>query len=327
MAIEFPCPHCDQFLRVGDETAGKTAKCPRCNGLAKIPGGNSERVETTVLPSLFGEAPSQGNPFSDGGDSRPPESKPVASEQDLNPYSSPQAAYQAPSQLPPVVPQAVGIEAILDYSWQLWRQHLVLLTGVTLALFVIPGIIALILFVPQVILAQNGEQRAAYLVWLAAQFLSNLMQLFLSIGEKQIVLKVARGQTAKFSELFGGANLFLPVLGASLLFSLALLLGLAAAIAPGFIVILVWWSSFTFVVDRKSGILESFAQAARISRNNWWTTFVMILISVGIFAIGCFVFCIGILPAAPLISMLWSVAYLMMSGQLSVDGKPVPPKM
>ena len=44
------------------------------------------------------------------------------------------------------------------------------------------------------------------------------------------MLKLARQQPAKFSELFGGANLYLPVLGASLLFSLALLLGLLAAI-------------------------------------------------------------------------------------------------
>ena len=35
--------------------------------------------------------------------------------------------------------------------------------------------------------------------------------------------------------------------------------------------------------------------------------------------IGCFALCIGILFAAPLVSLLWAVAYLMMAGQISTQ--------
>jgi hypothetical protein len=308
MAIEFPCPHCTQLLRVGDDTAGKTAKCPTCSGLAKIPGKEAG--------SLFGELPTAKNPFSDGAVSGPVSSQPTAVAKDVNPYSSPMAAYQAPTEQVPIIPQVVGVEVILDYSWQLWKQHLVLLLGVTVTLLVIPNAISLVLFVPQLILAQNGEHRTAWIIWNASLILSNIAQLYLAIGEKQILLKLARRQPAQYSELFGGAPLFLPVLGASLLFSIALLLGMLMLIVPGILVIVVWWSSLSFVVDRKSAVLESFSLAAKISENNWGTTLILVLISIGVPILGCLVFCIGFLFALPLVSVLWTVAYLMMSGQI-----------
>jgi hypothetical protein len=105
MAIEFPCPHCTQLLRVADDSAGKTAKCPKCNGLAKIPGGDAPASFGppadslgaplpsnfgTPSPSPFGEGPAAKNPFSDGGFSAPQKSaSPFATGSDVNPYSSP----------------------------------------------------------------------------------------------------------------------------------------------------------------------------------------------------------------------------------------------
>jgi hypothetical protein len=40
------------------------------------------------------------------------------------------------------------------------------------------------------------------------------------------------------------------------------------------------------------------------------------LVSVGIIIVGLLAFCVGIILAAPLVSVLWATAYLMMSGQL-----------
>ena len=106
MAIEFPCPHCSQLLRVGDDSAGKTAKCPKCEGLAKIPadpaapaspiGGSSLGAPLPSsfgppTPSPFGEASPTNNPFSDGGGFGTPQkaANPYVSGGEVNPYSSP----------------------------------------------------------------------------------------------------------------------------------------------------------------------------------------------------------------------------------------------
>ena len=39
MPINFGCPGCGKTLRVGDENAGKLARCPDCGAVATIPRG------------------------------------------------------------------------------------------------------------------------------------------------------------------------------------------------------------------------------------------------------------------------------------------------
>lgn len=76
MAIEFRCPQCQKLLRVGDDAAGKQAKCPGCG------------AQVTV-PSATAPPPPTGSPF-DGGASDPfgglPPVPPVGSD---NPYAAP----------------------------------------------------------------------------------------------------------------------------------------------------------------------------------------------------------------------------------------------
>jgi TM2 domain-containing membrane protein YozV/phage FluMu protein Com len=41
MAIEFRCTNCNRLLRVGDDTAGKRAKCPQCSTVLTIPAATA----------------------------------------------------------------------------------------------------------------------------------------------------------------------------------------------------------------------------------------------------------------------------------------------
>jgi len=41
--------------------------------------------------------------------------------------------------------------------------------------------------------------------------------------------------------------------------------------------------------------------------------------------IGFFALCVGIIFAAPLVTVVWATAYLMMSGQIPVHGMPGAP--
>jgi len=43
MAIETKCPGCERTLRVGDENAGKQARCPMCNTIYVVPGGDTTK--------------------------------------------------------------------------------------------------------------------------------------------------------------------------------------------------------------------------------------------------------------------------------------------
>lgn len=41
MSIETKCPSCERLLRVSDEHAGKQARCPACNTIYVVPGGDA----------------------------------------------------------------------------------------------------------------------------------------------------------------------------------------------------------------------------------------------------------------------------------------------
>jgi len=83
MAIEMQCPGCGQTLRVGDEHAGKQARCPQCGTITRVPG-QEQRVGRDQSPAedFLGNSP-----FAGGAT---PEPNPFA-DREVSPYRSPQA--------------------------------------------------------------------------------------------------------------------------------------------------------------------------------------------------------------------------------------------
>ena len=91
MAIEFRCSQCNQLLRVPDDSAGKNARCPKCQSLMTVPAASSP-VSTPAASS-----PASTNPFA-AGESPPPkpaspfgDTSPTTS--NLNPYASPSGGF------------------------------------------------------------------------------------------------------------------------------------------------------------------------------------------------------------------------------------------
>jgi len=311
MPIDFTCSGCANQLRVSDESAGKDARCPKCGAINRVPGVSAAPFSPPNPPApmpekkdvLFGEAGSaaSSNPFG------------AAS---VNPYAPPQAAsYQ------PVFtggPTAVGVEPILNYSWQIWQQNLGLLVGAYATIVGISIVIGIPLGIVQGGLEANNNPEAAAFVGLIGNIISNVVQVFLGIGFAQICLKLARRLPAEYGELFGGGPRFLPVLGVSILLGLAVTVGMLLCIVPGVLVALMWWPAYYLVVDDKSPVMESFGKASEITKGNWGTAFLIWLLSIVIMLVGFLALCIGVIFAAPLVMMLWATAYLMMSGQLPV---------
>ena len=87
-----------------------------------------------------------------------------------------------------------------------------------------------------------------------------------------------------------------------------------------------FWPFYYLNVEEKAGVIESFSVASKITEGNRGIAFVLVLVSFGVNVLGMLALCVGILFAAPLVSLLWATAYLMMSGQLPVQpqyaGKP-----
>jgi hypothetical protein len=348
MPIEFRCTGCQQQLRVPDESAGKNAKCPKCGAIlvvpaafgAPFPGLSPSAPAPAGFPapqpqfpasapakppaggSPFGSSPGSGaSPFGPGGFGGAPP----------NPYASPQAASYLPPAAPisgPIVNRPVSVEQVFNYAWQIWQLNLGMLVGVTLTVAVISNGISYLFQGVEFALQQNDAQEASVAVSLLGSLVGVAVQTFLGAGQTMVILKLVRRQPVEFSELFAGGPIFLPLLGFNILYGLAVGLGLVLLIVPGIIFALMWWPAYYLVLERKTGVFESFSVAQIITKNNWGTTFVMALLGMGIILLGCLALCIGILFAAPLVAVMFTTAYLMMSGQLEPygagPGTPMP---
>ncbi|MGY8770176.1 MAG: hypothetical protein ACKVH8_17300 [Pirellulales bacterium] len=235
-----------------------------------------------------------------------------------NPYASPETGYQpqdSPSQPGQINPQQADLGSIINYSFECWKEHLGILVGAGVVVIGITYAIAFPLGFVQAALKQNSPELGV-VVSIGGQLLLNIIQIFLGIGQAKIALKVARKESVEFSELFSGGPQFLPVFGASILFGLAVVLGFLLLIIPGVLLLLFFWPFYFLVVDEKRRVMESFSTAYEIGSINAGNTFIIWLLSLGIMLLGVIACCIGVIFAAPLVTMLWATAYLQMTGQI-----------
>ena len=307
MPIEFNCQHCNKRLKVSDQSAGKRAKCPQCQNIMSIPAagaGFSAAPAPPVAPSP--PANKQANPLVQ---------QPAASS---NPYNAPTSAGtpNKPIASRKIVPTAVEVGDVISYAWEVWKNNLGLLVGITATVFAITGGIGFVRGFLSVVGQQQGNEIFAFIA-LGLMLVENIATTFLGIGQAHISLKLLRGQTAQFGDLFGGGPLFLRTLGASIVFGLIVFLGFIALIIPGILLMLFYWPFYYLVVDGKAKAMQSFSMAKPIAKLNVGTAVVLWLASIGIMIAGILAMCVGFLFAAPLVSLIGGAAYLMMSGQLS----------
>lgn len=310
MPIQFTCSGCGQVLRVGDDAAGKRARCPKCQTLLAIPSPEPPPLESSFPAddwSPFGEVPL-------AGESANPYLAPA-----LPRYQPTGAASSSPFGEGKIVNVPVDIGSIVNYAIQLWKENLGLLVGAVLVMRGIGVILSQGSDVVMSILMRSGQREVAIGFGLITMVASILIESFLRVGYTQMMLKMARRQRVEFTDLFGGGPLLLPAVGVSLLFGIATAIGCLLLIVPGVIVVLVFWPCYYLVVDGKAGVLESFGLAREISANNYGTTFLIGLIYLGIIGLGLAACCVGVIVAAPLASLLVVAGYLMMSGQVPLN--------
>ena len=312
MSIEFRCAVCRQLLRVPDEAVGKVARCPSC------------QTEQTVQPPVFAAAPLEANPYA------PPLTLP-----------QPEAAATVGRQ--PVVPTPLEMGPCFSAAWNVYLANVGMCIAVYLAGEFISQVPALFV---NVLLSVAGEARdaAPLLAILAVPLMiaSIVLSLWLTAGRIRFFVMTARGASADFVELFRGwpsvGRLFLlglmwvfllmlaPTLGVILLAVLgaaganeaaaAALLGIGAlTVGLAAYLLLRYGMSVFLIVDRDMRLGEALRTSAAISDGNRLNLFLLGILSMFLAFGGYMACCVGILFTLPLTLMLFTVAYLQMSGQ------------
>ena len=81
MSIEMQCTGCGQTLRVGDDHAGKKARCPACGTITQVPGGDMSPAPAPQYTPPAGTPTGPAtptNPFADRPDPANPYQSPTA---------------------------------------------------------------------------------------------------------------------------------------------------------------------------------------------------------------------------------------------------------
>ena len=157
MPIEFQCQQCGKILRVGDETAGKQARCPECGMVQPIPAAGSAPATPPPIPD-----------FNQPGGGPSPE---------VNPYTSPTAATPFPQV------GATPVSAMMAKSQVQGPAIGLIVTGALGILAALIGMVsnAIQMAGPQPGFGGGGDEQIAVLIGGGVGLVLNVVGIFISI--------------------------------------------------------------------------------------------------------------------------------------------------
>jgi hypothetical protein len=317
MSIEFNCSQCGKLLRVGDDAAGKQARCPSCSTVQSIPAAPPASAQ---------------NPFSPTAP--PPRSAPAPADSEVNPYQAPvSGSWQPIEQIHgPFQPGPLDAGDVLNRTWSIFKSEFWMITLAAFIWWVVQVAFGAISgqIVSMAVLAGGGgrpNQTALVASQLIVQTLGFLFGTWLEAGMAMYMLKTARGESAGLGDLFAASRFWPSAIVARFLYYLGWTIGFILLIIPGALVALIFSQYMYLIIERNDGPLESLSGSYAITNGNKLQILVLWLATIGVSLLGLLACCVGIFPAMGFIQLMWAVAYLAMTGQPTVDAtlnQPAP---
>jgi hypothetical protein len=370
MPIELRCPGCQKLLRVPDAAAGKHARCPECQQVVSVPTASSSPFSDAPgpapsmgfpSPAAPVAAPTKSDSFRDAPSGTSGSFRPATDP--TNPYAA-SGFYEAPKigEVPGAVSlthQRISFDEVINMTWAVFQQHIGPLAIVGLFVFGINAVQQGIGFGVGLLNGTINDPVFNIVSNLGLQVLGLLVQPIIMLGTMVPCLKLMRtghtipGDFMGFTRYYGTCLLkdFLIylVMGGAMLMAAAPTIVLLAMQQPEgamivglgtFVVLIVpmiWVSmgillSTLFIADRGAGAIDSLKLSWDFMNGNRGAAFLLSLV-VGLVG-GLFACCtlgFGTIVLTPFISLMWTIIYLLATGQRStispsVLGPPaVPP--
>lgn len=308
MAIEFRCTQCGKLLRTADDTAGKQAKCPACGTVLSIPAESSKELR----------GPSPGSRPQDANAGSPPA-------MGDNPYASPSlpvGSAVAVSSGGEILPTRIDVGDVFSRAWTIFKDQMGLCIGIAVVAWLINfGVQMAIQMLVNIAASIARDEAIAVSLAIVGGVVNAGVNLWITTGQLHVFLRIARGERPAFTELFSGGRWFLPVLGAYILVLLAVGVGLLLLIVPGVIVALMLSQFMFLIIDRNLGVIESLKTSMAITAGNKLSLFVVVLAVFGLSIVAMIPCCLGFIVLVPYTAVLYSVAYLSMTGQSTATAR------
>lgn len=158
------------------------------------------------------------------------------------------------------------------------------------------------------------------------QMFALALMMFFKVGLTLIGLRVARNKSAELPVLFAGARVLPRFIVANIVLVVLFVVGCIGFVVPGIYLLTRFWSAGMFVVDKKCTVSEAFAMAGQFSEGNRLPSLMLGLICFGMMVMvsttlvltpifGNLPFLVAMLLISPWLTMIWTVAYLMITRQ------------
>lgn len=305
VVIEFYCPECKKYLSTPDDKAGRRAKCPSCGTAITIPQF-SEAIDRSSPPPTLPDGDTGfdeedlGNPPADYADG---EGTPLEN---------------APGPRPERRRHAITVGTVFEVSWDVFNRNALSIIGAFILVNVL-NVVASVLgnLAEEQLKGQNAEAFKLMIVGFQGLF----VQYTTMAGYNLYLLNIATGRHASYLDIFSASRYFLRVLGAAILVSILVFIGMLLFIIPGIYTALMILPYIHIIIAEDVGPIESIRRCSVYTKGNKLALFgTMFLAGIigfsGILALG-----VGLLYTVPLASMFLTIAYLQMTGQHIATGK------
>ncbi|MFT3805316.1 DUF4339 domain-containing protein [Arenimonas sp.] len=153
------------------------------------------------------------------------------------------------------------------------------------------------------------DQTGLFALSLALNLVSQVISLFLQLGLIRVGLNLVSDREVAVGLIFGESAKLLRAVGATILFSIAVLVGLVLLIVPGIYIALRYGQYLNAMVDKDLGVVDAFEYSSRITEENRLNLFGLSILNILIVLAGILACLIGLAFAAPVAWLASLVAY------------------
>lgn len=265
-----------------------------------------------------------------------PTTAPAPSAADVNPYAAPAVhdpgapVATVDGDLPEIEPGSEPLEigACISRAFELTKKHFGMIVAVGAIYLGISWGVGMVLGVIEALVGggfqpnfeinpatgefesvQNQASPAQIAVSILTNVISQVLSIFLSLGTTRIGLNIVTGKPYNLGMIFGGAQQLLRAVGASIVYGLAVVIGILLLIVPGIYIALRFGQYMNAIVDKDMGAMESLAYSSRITQGQKWPLFGLAILSFLIVLAGAIALLVGLIFAYPIVWLAAFVAY------------------
>ena len=314
--MQFTCPECQSLLEM-DLQRQVDVDCPVCSTPLRL--SRRPKPSASQGPSLPDEPPGQWRCLICDTSNEPNEGGLARCQFCEAPRPRRARSEGAVAAVP--VPSSITLTEILRTTTWLFTRNFGLLAAIAVLEFTLffaflaPGLIAFVLLVQWVgINPPPGQALLVIFAMLAFVLLTWTIYQSQHAGHYTVMLKIARGERASPSDLFGHARKSLKIVLLSFVFAGVVLLGLVAAIVPGLVALALLWPYGRLIIDRDPPGFSSLVEAGELVRPHFLPVLTVSLVLIGLQYASSLAGPL-VLLVAPYASLGLTVAYLRMRGE------------